>query len=46
LATERAEAQSIKQQQAVDSIHNDPTVEAIKKTFDAQVIESTIKPIN
>ncbi len=46
LATQQAEQQSSRQQQAVDSIHNDPAVDAIKQAFNAQVIESTIKPID
>ena len=46
LAAERAEQAAIDQQRAADSIHNDPAVEAIKQTFDARVIESTIKPIS
>ncbi|MBE9532568.1 MAG: DNA polymerase III subunit gamma/tau [Proteobacteria bacterium] len=46
LANERAEQKQSSQQQAVDSIHNDPVVDAIKQTFDARIIESTIKPLN
>ncbi|NOQ94040.1 MAG: DNA polymerase III subunit gamma/tau [Methylophaga sp.] len=46
LATQQAEHQTSRQQQAVDSIHNDPTVDAIKHVFNGQVIESTIKPID
>lgn len=46
LATERAEQAKISQQQAAESIHNDPAVDAIKQAFDARVIESTIKPLN
>ncbi len=46
LAAERAEQAAIDQQRAADSIHNDPAIETIKKTFDARVIESTIKPIS
>ncbi|NQY26920.1 MAG: DNA polymerase III subunit gamma/tau [Piscirickettsiaceae bacterium] len=46
LANERAEQKRSSQQQAVDSIHNDPIVAAIKQTFDARIIESTIKPLN
>jgi len=45
LATEQAVERTNKQQQAADSIHNDPAVNALKQAFDAQVIESTIKPI-
>jgi len=46
LAVERAEQQAVKQQHAVESIHNDPTVEIIKNTFNARIIENSIKPIN
>ena len=46
LANERAEQKRSSQQQAIDSIHNDPVVDAIKQTFDARIIESTIKPLN
>lgn len=46
LAGEQAEQAKISQQQAADSIHNDPAVEAIKHAFDARIIESTIKPIS
>ncbi|PCH62002.1 MAG: DNA polymerase III subunit gamma/tau, partial [Gammaproteobacteria bacterium] len=46
LASERAEEASIKQQQATESIHNDPAVDAMKKAFDARVIESSIKSID
>ena len=46
LATERAEQAKTSQQQAVNSIHNDPAVDAIKQAFDARIIESTIKPLN
>ena len=45
LATERAEHAVADQERAKASIHNDPTVDAIKSAFDARVIESTIKPI-
>jgi DNA polymerase-3 subunit gamma/tau len=45
LAAERAEDAKLKQQQAKESIHNDPAVEAMKNAFDARIIESTIKPI-
>ncbi len=44
LAGEQAQQAKISQQQAVDSIHNDPAVDAIKHAFDARIIESTIKP--
>ena len=46
LAVERAEQQAVKQQQAIESIHNDPTVEIIKNTFNARIIEHSIKPID
>lgn len=46
LAVERAEHQAVKQQHAVESIHNDPTVEIIKNTFNARIIENSIKPID
>ncbi|MFT7235466.1 MAG: DNA polymerase-3 subunit gamma/tau [Methylophagaceae bacterium] len=45
LATDRAEQAVAGQARAKDSIHNDPAVEAIKTTFNARVIESTIKLI-
>jgi DNA polymerase-3 subunit gamma/tau len=45
LATERAEQSKVSQQNAKDSIHNDPAVAALKSAFNAEVIESTIKPI-
>lgn len=45
LATERAEQSKLSQQNAVDSIHNDPAVATLKHTFNAEIIESTIKPI-
>jgi len=46
LATQQAEHRTNKQQQAAESIHNDPAVNAIKHAFNGQVIESTIKPID
>lgn len=46
LAVERAEQAAEKQQQAIDAIHNDPAVEIIKNTFNARIIETSIKPIN
>ncbi|NOQ80898.1 MAG: DNA polymerase III subunit gamma/tau [Methylophaga sp.] len=46
LATQQAEHRTNRQQQAVESIHNDPAVDAIKQAFNGQIIESTIKPIN
>jgi DNA polymerase-3 subunit gamma/tau len=45
LATERAEQSKLSQQNAVDSIHSDPAVAALKNAFNAEIIESTIKPI-
>ena len=46
LAAERAEQAVVDQQRAAESIHNDPAIAAIKQTFDARIIESTIKPIS
>jgi len=46
LATEQAVQRDTRQQHAVDSIHNDPTVHALKDAFNGRIIESTIKPIN
>jgi len=46
LATQQAEQRTNRQQQAADSIHNDPAVNAIKQAFNGQVIESTIKPVD
>lgn len=45
LATQQAEEHQTKQQQAKDSIHNDPTVAALTEAFSGHIIESTIKPI-
>ncbi|RKZ97447.1 MAG: DNA polymerase III subunit gamma/tau, partial [Gammaproteobacteria bacterium] len=45
LAGEQVQQAKISQQQAADSIHNDPAVDAIKHAFNARIIESTIKPI-
>ncbi|HDZ16598.1 MAG TPA: DNA polymerase III subunit gamma/tau, partial [Methylophaga aminisulfidivorans] len=45
VAVERAEQIALKQQQAIDSINNDPTIELIKSVFDARVIDNSIKPI-
>jgi len=44
LATQMAEEQTAKQQHAIDSIHNDPTVAALTEAFNGRIIESTIKP--
>jgi len=46
LATQQAQQRTNRQQQAADSIHNDPAVDAIKQAFNGQIIESTIKPID
>lgn len=46
LAAERAQDQSDKIQMAIDAIHNDPVVEKIKNTFNARIIDNTIKPLN
>jgi DNA polymerase-3 subunit gamma/tau len=46
LASQQAEERTSRQQQATDSIHNDPTVTAITEAFNGRVIESTIKPID
>ena len=46
VAVERAEQLAQKQQQAIESIQTDPTIEVIKNTFNARVIESTIKPLD
>jgi len=46
LATQQAEQRTNRQQQAAESIHNDPAVDAIKQAFNGQIIESTIKPID
>jgi DNA polymerase-3 subunit gamma/tau len=45
LATERAEQSKLSQQNAKNAIHNDPAVAALKSAFNAEIIESTIKPI-
>ncbi|MBL1320773.1 MAG: DNA polymerase III subunit gamma/tau [Methylophaga sp.] len=45
LATERAEQSKLSQKNAKDAIHNDPAVAALKNAFNAEIIESTIKPI-
>lgn len=46
LAGKRAQQQADHQQQAEAAIHNDPVVEVIKNTFNARIINSTIKPLN
>jgi DNA polymerase-3 subunit gamma/tau len=46
LASQQAEERSAKQQNATESIHNDPMVAAITDAFNGRVIESTIKPID
>ncbi len=45
LAGERAEQAKLDQQKAIESITDDPAIEAIKQAFDARVMQSTIKPI-
>jgi DNA polymerase-3 subunit gamma/tau len=45
LATDRAQQAKLSKQHAHESIHNDPTVHAIKKAFNGHIIESTIKPL-
>ena len=46
LAAERAHQTQLSQQNAVDSIHNDPAVDQLKQAFNGRVIESTIKPLD
>ena len=46
LAKQRSDKELIQQQHAVDSIHSDPAIDALKQSFDARIIESSIKPIN
>jgi DNA polymerase-3 subunit gamma/tau len=46
LAVERAEQAAERQQRAIDAIHNDPAVEIIKNTFNARIIEQSIKPVD
>lgn len=46
LAGERAQQHAEHQNQAEAAIHNDPVVEVIKNTFNARIIDSTIKPLN
>lgn len=46
LAAERAHQTQLSQQQAVDSIHNDPAVDELKQAFNGRIIESTIKPLD
>lgn len=45
ITTKRVQQSSLSQQNAKDSIHNDPAVTALKNAFNGEVIESTIKPI-
>ena len=45
LAAERAQQAAERQQNAVAAIHNDPVVELIKSTFNARIIDNTIKPL-
>jgi len=46
LAVERAEQAAEKQQRAIDAIYNDPAVEIIKNTFNARIIDQSIKPVD
>ncbi len=46
LAAERAQQTKLSQQNAVDSIHNDPAVDELKQAFNGRVIESTIRPLD
>ena len=46
LATQQMAQRSQKQLVAVDSIHNDPSVNALNEAFNARVIEGSIKPID
>jgi len=46
LATQQAQQRSDRQQLAVDSIHNDPSINALNEVFNGRVIESSIKPID
>ena len=46
LAAERAHKNQLSHQHAVDSIHNDPTVDELKQAFNGRVIETTIKPLD
>ena len=46
LAVERAEKAAERQQSAIDAIYNDPTVEIIKNTFNARIIEKSIQPLD
>lgn len=45
LAAERAQLATERQDNAVAAIHDDPVVELIKSTFNARIIDSTIKPL-
>lgn len=46
LASQRADADADRLEKARQSIANDPTLAMIKKTFNARIIESTIKPLD
>lgn len=46
LAAERAHQTQVSQQNAADSIHNDPAVDELKQAFNGRIIESTIKPLD
>lgn len=45
LAAERAQQAAERQENAVAAIHDDPVVELIKSTFNARIIDNTIKPL-
>ncbi|PCJ32305.1 MAG: DNA polymerase III subunit gamma/tau [Gammaproteobacteria bacterium] len=45
LASQQTEQRNVRQQQAKESIHSDPAVDALKSAFNGRVIESTIKPL-
>ncbi len=46
LTSEYAKQDTMKQQRAIASIHNDPAVNAMKQVFDAHIIENSIKSID
>lgn len=43
-AEQAEQARAERQRQAVESIHNDPNVAAMREAFEAEVIENTIEP--
>ncbi len=45
-AVQQAEQRAQKQQHAIESIRQDPLVQALTTAFDGQVIENSIKPLN